>query len=701
MKKKRFGLLAKIILLTGGLTILTVATSLSVNLLISYENTKKSYIKSCEHVTDNLESIFASNTNDIQDITEIIIVNYSMVQEKYDEMTPEDIDDYQHNVRLSLFGPPDGEGYGMTYEKAVRKSIYTEWIARMQYLCSSYKVPFSSLSMYDASNEAVIDLINSDLTIDNNFSTIGRKAAKPSDEAIDFLDAGGSIKTITTGDLVLSYNILNVEIPSGNFKLFIQGQYPLEDFNKSINQQLLTQLLITLGSAAFLVIAYALLAKFFLLRNVHKLTQSTNEFVEMMKNDETLEIVDTNVKSHDEIKELSDEFTVMQAQIIKYVKNIREAKNIEEAFNAEVNIASKIQLESLPAPTYFDRNIELRAFIKPAKGVGGDFYDYFYIDNDHLAVVIGDVSGKGIPASLFMMRSKESIRSASMNEKDLAKVFHKVNNSLCINNKEGFFVTVFLGVLNLKTYEFDFISAGHERPFIKHGDECKRLEVESNFVLGLEEDFEFKPQKIKLKEGDSIVLYTDGLNEAINSNKEEFGYENIAKSLQKSSLLKENVNILLKDLDRFEGEEEQFDDITLLGFTIKKNVASFSYLNPKYEDIDDLTDKVNAFLEGVDQNLVSKIDIIIDEAMNNIISYGKTKTNKTLMMSVERGDDGLTLVFADNSHPFNPLTKKMRTVQENMEEGIIGGLGISIIKSISKETEYAYSNNKNILIIKF
>ena len=701
MKKLRFNLLTKIILLTGVLTILTVSTSLTVNLLISYQNTKKTYIKSCEHVTDNIESIFAPNAKSIEEIANIVIERYNAIEGEYDEMTPEDIENYQSNLRIELFGPPDGSGYGMSYEKSLRKGFYTESIARMQYLCSSYKVPYASLSLYDSENKTVVDIINSDLSIDNNFSTIGLKSLNPSEEIQTFLDNNGVIKTITAKDAVYSYNILELDLSLGQYKCFIQGQYPLADYNKSLNQQILTQFLITAGSAIFLVIIYAIFTKLFLVNNVHKLTNSTNKFVSKMKNDEPLEIVDTNIKTSDEIRDLSDEFTLMQDQIINYVENIKKAKSIEQAFNAEVGVASKIQLESLPTKTYFDKNIELRAFIKPAKGVGGDFYDYFYIDQDHLAVVIADVSGKGIPASLFMMRSKESIRSAAMNEKDLAKVFFKVNNSLCINNKEGYFVTAFLGVLNLKTYEFDFISSGHERPYIKRGEECKRLEVESNFVLGLEEDFEYKKQKTKLQEGDTILLYTDGLNEAINSEEEAFGYERIAKSLQKDALLKKNVETVIKDLEEFIGKAEQFDDITILSFNIKQNVTSFSYLNPTYDDITDLTGKVEEYLEDLDPIILSKIGVVIDEVMNNIISYGKTKTNKMVTISVEKTDGGATLVFVDNSHPFNPLLREKRTVQENMDEGIVGGLGISIVKSISEESEYAYSNNKNILVIKF
>ena len=705
MKKKRFGLLAKIMLLTGVLTVLTVSTSLTVNLLISRHNTREAYKESCENVTDSIESVFF-DTEDLvsaKTVLNKVISHYDEIKNEYDQMDEIAMNKYTSDLITDLFEPAPGT-MGMDYEKSVRKNYYYQAASRMQTLCANYKVPHASLNLFDPESKRLIFIAHGDLNIQDNIAAIGTVDDIPEQWEIDFYNSASTdvqFKTDIVNEVVMSYNFVNVEIDNANYKCFVRGQYPLTEVNQSFNKQLLAELIISIASAAFLVAIYAIFTKLFFLRNVDRLENSTKEFVGAMKENKPIEIVDSNVKSHDEMKDLSDSFMVMQEQIINYIDNIKKAKAVEQAFNTEVDIASKIQLESLPAKVHYNENIELRSFIKPAKGVGGDFYDYFYIDKNHLAVVIADVSGKGIPASLFMMRSKESLRSASMNEKDLSNAFFKVNNALCLNNKEGYFVTVFLGVLDLKTYEFDCISAGHERPFIKRDGKCYRLNIESNFVLGLEEDFEYKKQKIQLQEGDTIMLYTDGLNEAINTNNEEFGYENIEKSLQKADILRENIEILINDLEAFEGEEEQFDDITVLSFNIKKNVVSYSYLCPTYDDITDLTNKVEDYLEGLDPVLVSKIGVIVDEVMNNIISYGKTKTNKVVTLSIEKTEDGATLVFVDNSHPFNPLLKEKRTVQENMEEGIVGGLGISIVKSISKETEYTYSNNKNILIIKF
>ena len=711
MKRVRFSLLTKIILLTGLLTILTVSASLIVGTLALQRNAQDIYIKSCQGETDYVESVYFPRKQDdasvlddaVSQTLELLIDTYSTVRDDYKQKTPEQLAEYQTSVRTAVFDPEPGS-MGMSYEKTIRKNSYANAVASILSLCQTFNIPSASVGLFDVEKQRLIILADSSLSVDENCNSFGLVGKAPTGAELSFYlssSAEDNYKTMTVKNMVYSYNFVEIAAVRNGYKCFVKGQFSLAETNESYNKQLITELITTVAAAAVLVIVYALFAKLFLIRNVDRLTKSTNEFVGKMKNNEQLEVINTDIKTTDEIRELSDAFTVMQGQIIDYVENIKTAKMKEEAFKTEVEVASKIQLESLPAPTHFDRNIELRAFIKPAKGVGGDFYDYFYIDEDHLAVVVADVSGKGIPASLFMMRSKESIRSASMNEKDLAAVLFKVNNSLCLNNKEGYFVTAFLGVLDLKTYEFNCISAGHERPFIKRDKECFRMEIESNFVLGLEEDFIYKEEKIQLKEGDTIVLYTDGLNESINVNKKEFGYERIGKSLLKDNEPRKNVQTLIEDLEEFEGEEEQFDDTTILAFNIKSNVTSFSYLNPTYEDILDLTAKVEDTLDGLNPATLSKIGVIIDEVMNNIISYGKTKVKKTLVVSVEKVEDGATLTFVDNSHPFNPLLKEEHTIPENMEKGIVGGVGISIVKNITKETEYTYSNNKNILIIKF
>ena len=692
--------------MTGGLTILTLSASLIVSSMITLSNRKADFTEQCTTVAHNIKSLYISNLDKTNEILDIVIEQYDSIRETYDSMTKEALDAYQENLRITLFGPDDGKGFGMTIAKGNRKSYYYSLLTNMQQICSSYEVPSASFVVFDTVSQRLIDITNSSLENVQNTSQIGLVGDEPMQQELDFFNASAAnsiddTNIFTYENCVYSDVIVDMDNNATQYKYFVRGEYSLAKFNNESRNVLLRELTITIVSAIFLVVVFSILTKLFLVNNVHRLIRSTDQFVGMMKEDRTLQPVESNIKTTDEIHDLSDSISLMQNQIITYVQSIKEAKRVEDAFNAEVDIASKIQLESLPSSTHFDRSLELRAFIKPAKGVGGDFYDYFYIDDDHLAFLVADVSGKGIPASLFMMRSKESIQSCARTEKDLSKVLFKVNNTLCVNNKEGYFVTLFLGVLDLKTYKLNYVSAGHERPFIKHQGECHRLEGESNFVLGLEEDFPYKQQSIQLEEGDTILLYTDGLNEAINESKEEFGYDRIHDALLKDEEPQANILTLIEDLEAFEGKAEQFDDITLLALHLKKNVVSYFYLNPTFADIDDVTSKVEDYLDHMDPITISKIGVVIDEIVNNIISYGKTRTNKTMMVCIEKLNDGARLIFIDNSHPFNPLNKKMRTVQENMEEGIVGGLGISIVKSISKESEYYYSNDKNILVLRF
>lgn len=702
MKKIRLGLLGKIILLTGGLTILIVTTSLTVNLLISHKNTKDNYTNTCEQVTNSINDVvrvIPDPNNGFQSIIEELISRYETVADTYEQLDPAELAKYQGDTRTSLFGSTSG--MGLSFIQAARNNLYGSIITSILSVSERYTSVNSRMFVYDVLRGKIIDLVEGSVPLTGNYGVVGLAYRVTDNSELSFLSSNQA--STKYADDYASYAYLKYYtegVDESKYRCYIVTQYPLYEFNKTFNQQLTTELLITIGAAIVLVVIYAIFTKFFLIKNFRKLSKATTSFVEKMKNDEPLEVINSNIKSNDEVRDLSNEFNEMQHQIIEYVDNIKKAKAKEQQFNTEVEIASKIQLDSLPDTTYFEHNIEVRTLILPAKVVGGDFYDYFFVDKDHLAVVIADVSGKGIPASLFMMRAKEKIKAACHIERSLSEVLNKVNNSLCINNKEGYFVTVFLGVLNVKTYKFEFVNAGHERPFVKHKGKLQQLKVKSNFVLGLEEDFVYEQESIQLDKNDEIFLHTDGLNEAINEKKEEYGYQRIFDDLNNDKEIKEKIDDTIDDITKFRGKEEQFDDITILSLKIRPEILNIEIENPCYDDIEKVTNQVGEYLSESPVDVVSKIGVIIDDALNNIISYGKAKTNKKITIQVEKKKDDITLIFIDNSHPFNPLKMKNRTVQENVEEGIVGGLGISIIRNISKAIDYYYSNNKNILIIK-
>ncbi len=247
---------------------------------------------------------------------------------------------------------------------------------------------------------------------------------------------------------------------------------------------------------------------------------------------------------------------------------------------SELDVATHIQTSMLPCifPAFpRHREFDVFASMTPAREVGGDFYDFFMIDEKHLAIVMADVSGKGIPAALFMVIGKTLIKDHTTSGSDLGEVFSKVNNLLCESNSEGLFITAFEGVLDLETGEFRYVNAGHEMPFIyRNGGEFAPEKIKPGFVLAGMDDMKYKAGSMFLGEGDKIFQYTDGITEATNINNELFGMERLKESLNrvKDKNAKEITEAIKADVDAFAGEAPQFDDITMLCLTFKTKLKA-------------------------------------------------------------------------------------------------------------------------------
>ena len=245
---------------------------------------------------------------------------------------------------------------------------------------------------------------------------------------------------------------------------------------------------------------------------------------------------------------------------------------------AELNVATNIQKSMLPCifPPFPDRcEIDIYATMDPAKEVGGDFYDFFMVDDKHLAIVIADVSGKGVPAALFMVIGKTLIKDHTFPDRDLGEVFTAVNNLLCEANSEGLFITAFEGVLDLVTGEFTFVNAGHEMPFIcKAGGNFEPYKIRAGFVLAGMENMKYKAGTMQLDVGDKIFQYTDGVTEATNINNELYGMDRLGETLNKvkNGTPHEILPAVKKNIDEFVGEAPQFDDITMLCLEYKERM---------------------------------------------------------------------------------------------------------------------------------
>ena len=272
-----------------------------------------------------------------------------------------------------------------------------------------------------------------------------------------------------------------------------------------------------------------------------------------------------------EVGELARSYKEMATELDDYVKNLTEATAKQQKIQTELSIATAIQRAALSRPIEVE-GIENYAVMRPALEVGGDFYDNFFIDDNHLALLIADVSGKGVPAALFMMVSKIVLKHNLQHGLSPAEALNRANDELAEHNVHDMFVTCICGILNIKTGKLVYANAGHEKPFIKHKDgEFRTADVKSGFVLAGMPGYKYQNFEAQLQPGDTIFTYTDGIPEATNEKDEEFGMERLQKVLNEAKddsvrLMCRKVRMAVKE---FSGKAPQFDDITMLSFKMK------------------------------------------------------------------------------------------------------------------------------------
>ena len=310
-----------------------------------------------------------------------------------------------------------------------------------------------------------------------------------------------------------------------------------------------------------------------IVKPIEKIDSAARSFV---KNIEESEKLNLEIHTHDEIEGLSKSFEEMSTEIKDYITELSTVTAEKERIGAELNIATEIQAGFLPTDfnAFVGRSeFNIYATMTPAKEVGGDFYDFFFVDDSHIAIVVADVSGKGVPAALFMVISKTLIHDHTTQANNLGEVFEVVNNMLCENNPNGFFTTGFLGVLDLKTGEFEYVNAGHEPIYLRRdGGDFEMLKPLPGLVLAGMDGTKYKSATTTIKPGDRIFEYTDGVTEATNAHNELFEFERLGASLNKHKDLpaKELLIAVKADIDEFVGEAPQFDDLTMLCLDFKE-----------------------------------------------------------------------------------------------------------------------------------
>ena len=435
---------------------------------------------------------------------------------------------------------------------------------------------------------------------------------------------------------------------------------------------------------------------------VQQLSEAALNMVEHLEDGNSPELV---VKHEDELRELADSFATMYREVGAYIAKLETVTAEKERIGAELDVAAKIQSSMLPCifPAFPDRNeFDIYATMDPAKEVGGDFYDFFMVDADHLAFVVADVSGKGVPAALFMVIGKTLIKDHTGLHDDLGEVFTEVNNILCASNSEEMFITAFEGVLNLKTGELRYVNAGHEIPFLcRKGGVFEPYKVRAGFVLAGMQGIRYRAGSIQLEPGDKVFQYSDGIPEAINSEKAPYGMKRLESVLAKNSekAPSELLPLVKADVDAFVGDADQFDDITMLCIEFKGNgrKAEIS-LTPDAESVKTVAEFLDTTLEAweIPMKVVSKLQIVADEIYSNIVRYSQAKNAK--VTAVQNGTV-LSLRFEDDGKPYDPTTAAEPDITASAEEREIGGLGIFMVRNMMDSMDYRYKDGHNVLTL--
>ncbi|MDR3234871.1 MAG: SpoIIE family protein phosphatase [Planctomycetaceae bacterium] len=460
--------------------------------------------------------------------------------------------------------------------------------------------------------------------------------------------------------------------------------------------------------------------------------------------------VPIRVNSHSELGVLASALNKMQTDIKEFIRNLNQVNAEKERISVELDIARRIQAAMLPSiKSLFQGRNELETFFEidaamtPAREVAGDYYDFFMLDGSHLAVVIADVSGKGVPAALFLTICKTLIKNYAGLGLEPEEIFNAVNEGFCESNTFNMFATAFAGILDISTGKLTFVNAGHNPPFIKLAAEqqpqCNSPDADTRFdsaarfekmklspglVLGAMQGVQYQQETITLPENSCLFLYTDGITEAMNSKSELFTEHRLAESLNStghtdggSRSATDLLNRVKQDIERFVDGAEQSDDITMLALRYRPS-TELIWEQTFAADVKMLPE-VNAFITQCLEKLkyppgeIMKMQLVCEEICVNIAHYAyndaDNDTNTDTELSPERcpmtvritGTEGqdTEIQFRDSGRPFNPLLAAAPDITLSSQERPLGGLGLLLIKKNVDIILYDYTGKQNILTL--
>lgn len=499
--------------------------------------------------------------------------------------------------------------------------------------------------------------------------------------------------TVKLGNSYITSSILCMERNEINYKIITYATY--EDAylerNATLYSTLFTEIIIFI---TMLIMVYRIVEKK-MIKPIHLVNKGLEKIT---KGDLSTKI---RISSSEEFVELSKDLN----KTVSSLKDlIEEAEHKNEK---ELELAKEIQSSAVPSsfPAFPKRkDIDIFALMNTAKEVGGDFYDFYFIDENKLAFLIADVSGKGIPAAMFMMASKTMIKGLAESGKNIEEVFMEANKKLCESNEAEMFLTSWMGILDLETGILTYSNAGHNPPLIyRNNNEFTYIKDKPNFIMAGLSSAKYVRHELKLNPGDKIYLYTDGVTEAENINHELYGEDRLIKKINEikekdpTSICKD----VLTDVKEYVNEAPQSDDITMVAFKLNYLQSSNSItVYPDENSLTTITDFVDNKLSklNISSSIRNKVEIAVDEIFSNIQKYGEA--NKATI-SFKFENDKLAISFIDDGYPFDPLAKEDPNITLKASERKIGGLGIYLVKKLSSSINYENKDGLNILYVEF
>ena len=463
-------------------------------------------------------------------------------------------------------------------QKLIAEIIFNELLMRMNDMKRAYDVKFLYFFFTDddlKTNTYLISASDTNLirgTEMGNAFVMGTTIQNDADRIAGYEKVlRGETHLVVEQDYIDSYSKFTV-VDGKN--IIIGTTFEIAKLKTEVESRLVTYTLLFLSLQFALSIMCILMINQFALRPLKHITNNVVDYTDTKDSEQVLAKLNKR-RSYNELGVLSDCLGEMITEIDNHVEEIRSITAENERISAELDVATQIQADMLPSifPPFPDiPEIDVYATMNPAKEVGGDFYDFFMVDADHVALVVADVSGKGVPAALFMVISKTLIKNRAQAGGTPAEILNDVNNQLCEGNEAELFVTVWLAIINIRTGEGIAANAGHEHPALRHaGGDFELVVYKHSPVVGTLEGIKYRDHTFKLKHGDRIFSYSDGVPEATNSENELYGTDRMLTALNSNPYvdLADVLKTLSRDMDEFVGDATQFDDITMLIFEYK------------------------------------------------------------------------------------------------------------------------------------